>query len=93
MSHPGGIRPIIDHQIDNSGETLGTTIDVIEAGVLVSGQHSLKDLRARGGQFDIVMHFPHCNGKLAAAGYLWSMDNVNENSQAGRLLENILDFS
>ncbi len=92
MSHPGGIRPIIDHQIDYIKETLGITIEVIEAGDLVSWQDSLKDLRAGGGQFDIVMHFPRYNGELAAAGYLRSMDDLIDKYQARPLFDNIVDY-
>lgn len=92
MSHPGGIRPIINHQIDYIKETLGITVEVIEAGDLVSWQDSLKDLRAGGGQFDIVMHFPRYNGELAAAGYLRPMDDLIEKYQAAALFENIVDY-
>ncbi len=92
MSHPGGIRPIIDHQIDYIKETLGITIEVIEAGDLVSWQDSLKDLRAGGGQFDVVMHFPRYNGELVTAGYLRPMDDLIEKYNARPLFDNIVDY-
>ncbi len=92
MSHPGGIRPIIDLQIGYIKETLGIDIEVIESGDLVSWQDSLKDLRAGGGQFDVVMHFPRYNGELSVAGYLRPMDDLIEKYNAGPLFDNISDY-
>ncbi len=92
MSHPGGIRPIIDHQIAYIKETLGITVEVIEAGDLVSWQDSLKDLRAGGGQFDVVMHFPRYNGELASVGYLRPLDDLIAKYNAQPLFDNIVDY-
>jgi|GEM_PF-3211344 len=92
MSHPGGIRPIINHQIDYIKETLGIQVEVIESGDLVSYQDSLKDLRAGGGQFDVVMHFPRYNGELSSVGYLRPMNDLIEKHSAQPLFDNIVDY-
>ncbi len=92
MSHPGGIRPIFDLQVNYIKETLGITLNIIESGDLLSYQDALKDLNSGGGQFDIVMHFPRYNAELVAAGYLMPLDDLIAKTSSLPLFDNIVDY-
>ncbi len=91
MSHPGQILPIYTHHTEYLKNTYGISMKLKESPDPTSYQDSFKDLRAGGGKYDMVMHFPRYNGDLASAGYLLPMDDLIKKHNAARLFDNIMD--
>jgi len=91
MSHPGQILPIYTHHTDYLKETHGIAMRLLESPDPTSYQDALRDLRAGGGRYDLVMHFPRFNGDLASTGYLRPLDDLIEKHDAQGLFDNISD--
>ncbi len=90
MSHPGQIMPHIRHNIEYIKQEYGIDIVIHESPDPTSYQDALKDWRAGGGTYDIVMHFPRYNGELAI-GYLRPLDDLIEVYGVRSLFDEIND--
>jgi multiple sugar transport system substrate-binding protein len=90
MSHPGGILPIVTLNQDYVKQNLGIDLTILESPDPTSYQDAVKDWRAGGGTYDIVMHFPRFNGELAT-GYLLPLDDLIAKYNAQDLFDGVVD--
>jgi multiple sugar transport system substrate-binding protein len=91
MSHPGQILPIIKSQMGYLKEKHGINVRIVEAPDGTSYQEAMKDHRAGGGRYDILMHFPRFNGDLTSSGCLLPLDDLITKHNAQPLFDGIED--